>query len=271
MIMIEGYPFDISTVDNKYPEDTIERELLNKMYLSIEQYKYNSLNTLMFELDLRKEIVSAAKELDASDLSFADFEQSRCNYKYWNRTDNGGFRLKEGVKPSDAINDIITNGDKYATECATAMMIVYYKALLNVFGEDSFNKTFYEIYLMDWDVKEPLLKEVAIPKNAPDVLLGDRQYFSNPDVDPMFPEWQGENVIALPGSMYYGHGIGITTSDRIIHALNSKRKEDATQSAYLTNSVGRPNFEKLADAYYNYTTQTTTLVWKAFPASIFRI
>lgn len=267
MIKINGNSLNINTLINKYQEKSIEREVLNKLFESIEQYKYDSLNILTFELELRKQIVSAAIALNKSDFSFTGFDKSKCNHEYWDRTNNGGFLLKDGAKPNKAIEDIFINGKKYATECATAMMIVYYKALLNVFHEELFNKVFSNIYLMDWDVRELLLKEVATPKKVADILLGDRGYFSNPDVDSSFPEWQGENVIILPHSMYYGHGIGIVTSDKIIHKLNMKRKKNATKSAYFTDSMGRPNFKKLADIYYNFKELRTVLVWKPFPTS----
>jgi len=269
MILIAGDTLDISTITNQYSENSIERQLLDKMAASTEQYEYDSLNILMFELRLRKEIIKYATELNNSNLFFADFDKSRCNPLYWQRTDNGGFHLKTEAKPSAAINDIFNNGSEYATECATAIMIVYYKALLSVFHEDAFNKLFPSIYLMDWDVTEPLLKEVVTPRKVKDMLIGDRGYFFNPDVDPAFPEWQGENVFVLPDSMYYGHGIGIATSEDIINALNAKRKKNATQSAYLLDSVGRPNFKELYNAYLTSTTQIAPLVWKPFPTTIF--
>lgn len=267
MIIVSGSAFDITKIADEYPENSIEGQILNTISTSDEEYKYDYLNQLKFELNLRKEIVNASIALDNSSLSFSSFQNSKCNSEYWSRTDNGGFMLKEGVNASEAINDIFINGDKYSTECATAVMIVYYKGLLSVYGENLFNKLFQKIYLMGWDVTEPLLKGVEIPKRVSDVLLGDRGYFANPDVDPAKEEWQGENVIILPDSMYYGHGIGITTADNIIAALNANRQEGATRSAYFTDLMGRPDFKKLADALYNH----TTLVWKPFPPAILRM
>ena len=52
--------------------------------------------------------------------------------QYWNRRKTAG-SAKAG-KPYDAINDIFANGDKYGTECATAMVIVY-RALSRIFPE----------------------------------------------------------------------------------------------------------------------------------------
>jgi len=270
MITVSGRSFDISTVMGEYPQDSVERQLLTTMSQSAEEYRYDSLGQLKFELRLRNEIVNAARELYRSGLSFATFHKSKCNETYWERTDNGGFRLKDGVSPSEAISDIFTNGDKYATECATAMLIVYYKALLNVFGKDPFDKQFPKIELLNWHITDPLLLAVGIPRKTKDVLLGDRGYFDNPDVDPATPEWQGENVIVLPGGLYYGHGIGIKTAEAMIRALNAHRKTDATQSAAFLDSVSRPDFKKLAGIYNRYAAQTVSHVWSAFPAAISR-
>lgn len=268
MIIMSNHPFDISAIIDEYPQNSVERQLLEKMSQSLREFRYDTVNQLKFELRLRKEIVNASEELFRSKMSFTVFHKSRCNEEYWDRTENGGFRLKPGAIPSEAINDIFMNGYKYATECATAIIIVCYKALLNIFGEEPFNKLFPKIYLMNWHSIDPLLKEVGIPRKVEDILIGDRGYFANPDVDPKTPEWQGENVIVLPDGMYYGHGVGIGTAEKMIYALNVNRRKDATRSAHFLDSVSRPNFKKLADIYQSAVPQTTSLVWRAFPPAI---
>ena len=267
MVTVSGNSFDISKIMNEYTESSIERQLLNMMSANAEEYQYDSLDTLKFELRLRKEVVNAATGLNNSEFSFAVFDQSKCNPVYWDRTDNGGFMLKNGANAGEAINDIFTNGSAYATECATAIMIVYSKALLDVFGEKLFNQQFPQIYLMDW-ASEPILKDIIEKKNISDLLIGDGGYFSNPDFDSDTPEWRGENVIVLPGLTYYGHGIGIETADQIIDALNSRRRNDAALTAYLTKTVNRLNAKKLSYIYYDSTRQTADLVWRPFPPPI---
>ena len=266
MILISGNPPDVSALAAAYPQNSVERIVLEKMSGSGAKYRFDSQEQLKFELTLRREIVKAAIDLYHSDLGFAVFHKSRCNPEFWDRTENGGFRLKQGAKPSESIDDIFKNGGKYATECATAMVIVYYRALLRIFGEESFDRLFPDIFLMNWRVADPLLRAVGTPKKADDILLGDRGYFANPDVDPETPQWQGENVIVLPDSLYYGHGIGILPAERIIAALNGNRKERATQSAYFLDSAGRPDFKKLAAVYQRESSRTGTLAWRPFPA-----
>ena len=268
MLFVANSAFDISEIISEYPEESIQRQLLNKMSESSEKYQYDNTEQLKFELDMRKEIVDSALNLNDSNLSFAVFRRSRCNPEYWTRTPNGGFLLNSGASSGAAISDIFTNGDYYATECATAMVIVYYKALLNIYGKDLFDKIFPRIYLMGWDITEPLLQEAGNMHNAKDMLLGDRGYFNNPDYDRSSPEWEGENVIFLPDSLYYGHGIGISNADKIISELNSRRQNGSTTSAYLLNAVGRPDFKKLSDVYQTGSVRRTAIVWKPFPEPI---
>lgn len=249
MILVSNNPIDVNSLSMEYSQNSVEKSIINILSSSNETYNYDSLSQLKFELSFRKEIINSAKDLYNSGMDFAVFRKSTCNPTYWDRTNEGGFVLKDGVKPSDAIRDIFTNGSKYATECATAMIIVYYKALLNSFPEDLFNEVFPKIHLMNWHDIDKNLKEVGEMKKAIDYLPGDRRYFQNPEVDPLFPEWQGENVIDLGGGRYYGHGLGIQTADTIIKELNKKRREGAEKSANLLDSVGRPNFKKLADLY----------------------
>lgn len=252
MIEILGNPFDPKTIIDRYSENSVEFKVLNKLSKSRTIYRYNSLEELSFELKLRKNIVSTAKKLDNSHFAFETFRKSKCNPKFWERTKIGGFLSKRDVKASEAIEDIFINSSKYATECATAMVIIYYKALLNIYPEELFNQVFPRIYLMNWHNIDYNLREIGYTEKEADYLPGDRRYFKNPDVDPRTPEWQGENVIYLGNGAYYGHGIGITTGNGIIKELNSYRRPGAERSAYLLDVAARPNFKHLAGLYYNF-------------------
>jgi protein-glutamine gamma-glutamyltransferase len=252
MIEIAGKAFDQGTISSPYPPDSIERRTLEQLSKSQEVYRYDTVEQLKFEMKLRGSIVNAAKELNDSNLAFKVFRKSKANQDFWRRTSEGGFQLQSGMKPSDAINDIYKNSSQYGTECSTAMVIVYYKALLDVLPEPLFNKLFPDIYLMNWTHLDPDLGIVTVDKPA-ERLPGDGLYFKNPDVDPAHPEWQGENVFDLGGGRYYGHGIGIATADKIIHALNNAREEGADTSAYLMDTAERPNFKALERQYAQYT------------------
>ncbi len=267
MILIAGRPFDAAPIMNDYPRGSVEQQLLSIMSQSSQTYDFDSLSQLKFELWMRDETVNSAKALYNSGLGFSVFHKSKCSPVYWDRMPNGGFRLREGADTARAIEDIFINGSEYATECATAMMIVYYKALLSIFKQNAFNKLFPTLILMNWHAIDPLLKEVGKPRKVEDFLFGDRGYFKNPDVDPKTPEWQGENVIVLPDALYYGHGIGISTYEDIINALNSNRKKGASQSAYFLDTASHPDFKKLAGVYERFG-QTASLVWSAFPPAI---
>lgn len=250
MIKINGKPVD-SSILSQYGANTVEGRTLNILLTSDQVYNYDSLNELKFELTLRRSIVNAAKDLNRSRMDFLVFRKSRCNPAFWLRTGEGGFELRSGVKPSDAIKDIYINSSKYGTECATAMVIVYYKALVDVLPEGLFNRMFPRIYLMNWQHLDNDMGIVDYMRVA-DYLPGDCRYFRNPEVDPLKPEWQGENVFLLENGLYYGHGIGITTGDRIIEALNRRRRRGATISAYLLPSAKRLNFKYLSSQYYSF-------------------
>lgn len=243
MIVIAGNTVQPDSV-GEYAPGGVEKSILDQLAANGNN-TYDSVDQLKFELTLRKEIIEASKQLYRSGMGFEIFRETRCNPDYWKRTEEGGFLLKSGVKPSKAIMDIYENGSKYGTECATAMMIVYYKALLTVFGDTLFDKTFPKIELMNWHHIDPLLREVGYIVKRDVYLPGDRRYFANPDVDPLVPQWQGENVIDLGGDQYYGHGIGIRNAEQIIRALNQNRSEDADEEAHLLDSAGRPNFKRL--------------------------
>lgn len=252
MIKISGNEINSNEITAEYPPNSVEVKILNILSSSDKTYVYDSLDQLKFELNMRKNIISASRELNSSRFAFKIFRKSKCNPKYWNRTDEGGFLLKDGVKPSEGIKDIFINSSMYGSECATAIVIIYYKALLNIYPEELFNKMFPNIHLMNWHYIDKDLG-VGYYENQKDYLPGDCRYFKNPDVNPLTPEWQGENVIDLGDGNYYGHGIGIETADEIISALNDYRIEDSTKSAYLLDAATRPNFKYLANKYLEFT------------------
>ncbi|MBU3160020.1 protein-glutamine gamma-glutamyltransferase [Clostridium frigoris] len=247
MIIISGNVVNVNTFIQDYNPNDIEKYIIAKMDLSKSTYEYGSLTQFKFELNLRYSIVIAAKNMNKGYMEFRTFRKSMCNPNYWRRTNEGGFILKKGVTPSDAIKDISINSAKYGTECATAMIIIYYQALLNIYAPSLFNKLFPTIQLMNWHYIDTLLEDVGYIKKRSDYFPGDRRYFYNPDVDPVEPEWQGENVIDLSNGLYFGHGIGIGDADEMISELNKFRIKDATTSAYLLDSAARPDFKTLAD------------------------
>lgn len=251
MITISGRTITPESIINQYPLNSIQQNIITTMSSSNEIYEYTSLKQLKFELDLRINIINAAKQLNNSKFSFRVFTKSFCNTDFWIRTNEGGFLLKNNVHPNEAIDDIFINGHRYGTECATAMIIIFYKAVLNIYPKELFNTMFSNIHLMNWHYISKNL-DIGYYTNEVDYFPGDCRYFKNPDVNPLTPEWQGENTIDLGNGTYYGHGIGIATANKIIIALNNNRKIGSTKSAYLLDSATRPGFKYLASKYNNF-------------------
>lgn len=255
MIRILESSVTLDSIINLYPENSIEGKSIAKLNESSMVYEYESLEQLKFEMNMRVNIIKASRDLLRSRMAFRVFRQTMCNESYWNRTNDGGFEIKEGIKASEGIKDIFNNGSRYGTECATAIIIIYYKALVDVYPEELFNRMFPKIKLMNWHYDRDL--GVDYYKNLTDYLPGDCRYFKNPEVDPKTPQWQGENTIDLGDGNYYGHGIGIKNAEGIIKTLNSKRKEGATVEAELLDSATRPDFKYLWGKYQRYLSSMT--------------
>ena len=204
-------------------------------------YYYQSPGAVEFERRMRARIMEAAVALNASGADFAVYKDSRGNPQLWTRTNNGGLLLQTGVSPSAGILDIFRNGHLYAFECGTAMVIVLYKATIDVIGENAFNIYFKDMFLCDWHYNSNL--RLVSTHDKSEAIPGDVVYFKNPDHAPDKEEWQGENAIMLEGGQYYGHGIGIAPAEVIIDSLNQERVPGSTTSAYLTNEGLHPDFE----------------------------
>lgn len=235
MIIVNGKVINNGKHFN-YENSSIQNKALDIMLKSNMEYVYSSFEELKFELDLKNAIVKSALELNDSDVEFKTFYKSKCNEKFWIRNRDGGFSLKENVNSYDAINDIFDRGSKYGTECATAMIIVYYRALTKVMSRDVFSYIYTNIELMNWNSLDESLG-VDYYDSVSDFMPGDCIYFKNPDVNPKTPEWQGENTINLGDGTFFGHGLGIMTGEKIIEKLNKYRKKHSKVSAYMLESV----------------------------------
>lgn len=257
MIIISNNIIKSDIFIDEYKPDSIQKIIFTEIEASTQHYEYSSLNQLKFELKLRENIIIAAKNLNDGDMSFKTFDKSTCNLDYWDRTKQGGFMLKSGVAPSLAINDISVNSSKYGTDCSTAIIIIYYQALLSIFTDKLFDELFPEIQLMNYHYINDIIEDAGYIRKQSDYLPGDRRYFVNPDVNPVKPEWQGENVIDLGNGTYFGHGIGIENADEIINKLNEYRIEGSKKAAYLLDAAGRIDFKNLSDRYYKFLSAST--------------
>ena len=236
------------------PFATEKQQILAIMTGNQEVYSFRTADELSFDLNLRINIITSALELFQSGFQFRTFQQSFCNPEFWQRTSLGGFQLRPGVPSSVAIRDIFKNGKMYGTECATAMIIIFYKALLALYDEETFNHLFANLLLYTWDYDHDLK---LITKTGGDIVPGDLVYFKNPQVNPASIEWQGENTIYLGNYFYYGHGVGVKTKEQIIYLLNDRRIPYAFISAYLTDFITRIDSRLMSQHASTNNLQTT--------------
>ena len=111
----------------------------------------------------------------------------------------------------------------------------FYKALLALYEEETFNRLFANLLLYTWDYDQDLK---LITKTGGDLVPGDLVYFKNPQVNPATIEWQGENTIYL-GNFFLWAWRRCKTKEEIIYALNERRVPYAFISAFLTDTITR--------------------------------
>jgi protein-glutamine gamma-glutamyltransferase len=233
MIQVAGRSFSL---DNTMEFEEEERVIVQQMLEFPEMFSYPSMSELRFEINMRKNIMESAREMNGSQVTFTIFENARCNPAYWTLTSAGGFLLRPDVRPSDAILDIYRNGPLYGFECATAIIIIYYQAILKSIGRQRFDATFHNIYLYSWHT-DPDLEIHYVYLNH--FLPGDVVYFNNPDYHPYASWYRGLNAVVLSDDTFFGHGFSIRPAEEIIEFLNTQRSPGSMQSAYLENVITR--------------------------------
>ncbi|UCZ55100.1 protein-glutamine gamma-glutamyltransferase [Bacillus shivajii] len=247
MIQISGVPFQ---PNEKMELDSIEQSIIQSMQHAPTNYSYQSENELLFELNVRKNMIKSSNVMSDGESEFTTFEYAYCNPEYWQLTMQGGFLLRPGVQPADAINDIFRNSSLYGFECATAAVIIFYHAALKSIGRNLFNSLFQNLYLYSWHTDSDL----GIVTFYTDYFIpGDVVYINNPDFHASTPWFRGLNAVLLEDGRFFGHGFYIRSKEDIIEFLNDYRSPGSQQSAYLSRLVTRPSFNHL----FNLTNQQT--------------
>src|SRR5574342_331280 len=210
-----------------------KKEIYEYLDKNLTMFEYETTSQLLFEIRLRENIVEAAMQLKDSGVAFTSFTYSKFNPVYWTRVPSG-YLLKPNVLPSTAIIDIYSNGQEYGFECSTAMVVIFYKAVLDSIRLADFNHLFGGLLVWNWNYDSDL---AIITLEGNEFIPGDVVYFMNPDFDK--PIWRGENAVYLGKDLYFGHGIGIGSADEMVKALNTLRKEGAVTSAYMLQQHSR--------------------------------
>ena len=170
------------------------------------------------EIAFRAHVVTAAKGLASSGASFAGSAAGdRVNKELWTMGFGGRMQVRKFMpdgtigKPSEALRDIFSNGRAYGFECATAMMVIYHKAILDHVGDDAFNAMFTEpkhLAFFRWSIEDDDFLDVKKLVHKPTPLLpGSHYYYTNPDASPENSAFGGENVLYLGNDEFYAHGI----------------------------------------------------------------
>jgi len=190
-------------------------------------------------------ICDAAQDMNDASHSFETIANHKMSSRFWDPEGRGSFSLRSDTSASEAMQDMFANPDEYGFECATAMVITYYKAMLDLVGPRDFDRVMNgQLRIGPWDMESTLRGALqasgsssspASEERQASLRPGDYTYFKNWDVSEKGRSegWQGENVIYLGDGKYYGHPFGVTTADRMVTALNSSRNEGSTQSASM--------------------------------------
>lgn len=199
------------------------------------------------QAQLQLNIVKAAKAFHAAGVNFSGSSKTdKVNQELWWMGYGGKMGVRQGVKPSDALNDIFKNGSKYGMECATGTLVVLYKGILDTIGPNDFDRAFAKTRMFRWNIKDDDFVKAEQVGNLPGYWPGDHTYFKNPEYDPAHSAFQGENVIYLGGGMYFGHGLGIVSEREVVSSLNNLRRPGATRSAFRDDFELRLDGRKIA-------------------------
>ena len=223
------------------------------------------------EIAFRAHVVNAAKALAAGGAAFAGASDGdKVNKDLWTMGFGGRIQVRKFMpdgsigKPAEALRDMFSNGRAYGFECATAMMVIYHKAILDHVGDEAFNKMFSEprqLAFFRWSIEDTDVLDVKKLVHKPMPLQpGTHYYYSNPDASPENSAFGGENVLYLGQGEFYAHGIVGSSGSYIV---SEKDIVDTLSSLRRTGATTAPSREAMAMWLDGY-----ALSKKAFPDGI---
>lgn len=173
-----------------------------------------------FELILRRHICEAATNQFASGLQFnAPYTVANCSSTnvFW-ETNGVGISIKAGANTADAIENIFSSGATFGADCYSALVIVWYKAVLDTFeecspanGRSKFASSFSSITISSTNSTYP---PNLGNQTYSSYRFGDWRYIDNPDFALSTPQFKGFNVIQMTDGVqdwdeFYEHPYGV--------------------------------------------------------------
>lgn len=204
------------------------------------------------EDNLRSNIKAAMKQAESAINYLRDGDEHSCgtsllDSRYWetcystytyNNVDYcspKGWKVVKGKKTSEAIKSIFAATTPNFMECKSTLVVVYYKAILDTFGDEVFNKAFPNLFI-SWNDKLHL-ETLTLEKNP--LLLeegallleeGDWVYFEgHPGYDAVMGNsglGRGENTIYMGNDKYSGLGCEEKTEEELKKRLLSWYEND---------------------------------------------
>ncbi|MBK6689695.1 MAG: hypothetical protein IPG45_34840 [Deltaproteobacteria bacterium] len=207
-------------------------------------------------------VVSACLEMHQAQHEFAIAPRQKFSSEFWRRDGQlsryATFHLKPGAKASSAMNDVFVNPDAYRFECATALVLVYYRAIQKLIGDSDFDRLMGDLKIGPWEYEADLQRflmasgrgdQPATEARAQELKFGEYTYTKNWAVS--WWGWakgcQGQNQIRLDEDLYYAHSYALVGQGDIVARENGARVLGAKTSASMTDRQQRLNPQLLAE------------------------
>ncbi len=199
-------------------------------------------------------VVNAAKKLAQAKTRFCSPWYMRFNPSFWELYKGDHYIVKEGQSPSAALLDIFNN--KAFTpchECSTAIIIIFYRAILDLIGNEHFDRVFDQSDIRKKLIIGPMAygrisnyitsigagNRRATSSQAANFKPGSYGYvrnWSHYNSESTYDDgWQGENIIFLGDGFVFGHPFGIEKLSTVIDGVDSHRREGFDDPAGLTS------------------------------------
>lgn len=207
-------------------------------------------------------VVSACLEMHQAHHEFAIAPRQKFSSEFWRRDGQlshfATFHLKPGAKASAAMNDVFLHPDGYRFECATALVLVYYRAIQKLIGDSDFDRIMGDLKIGPWEFEADLERflvrsgrgdQPATEARSRELTFGEYTYTKNWAVS--WWGWakgcQGQNQIRLDEDLYYAHSYELVGQGDIVARENGARVWGAKTSASMTDRQERLDPKLLAE------------------------
>lgn len=150
----------------------IEQVIFNSILDNLKKYmnKHRMGKGIWYSDDYIKYLKNKGISHEITDKIFDEWYDGYANIDFFDKTGEFSFKLKKGVKPSDALLAFLEGPT--ISDCGDVTLAIYYKVILDLIGKDKFDRLFNHNFSIQPIIEYPMSELLFFPDTSSNINIG---------------------------------------------------------------------------------------------------